>query len=138
MLLFGDMGYEKSSQNSYFRRQKKQRMLSWSPGPSQDGHKMLMWFTLCGSHLTVRVGPSTSALPTYEYCKSLSSVWLSFQLPSAFWKVEGPNETVTILLRLSVYSLQSYLLVCCLWYVPTLYMRNTNNSHDSIKEQPLK
>lgn len=60
-----------------------------------------MWFILVWlSHLAVRVGPSsTSALPTYKFCKSLFSVWLSSQLPSAVWKVEGPNEPVTILLR---------------------------------------
>lgn len=38
-----------------------------------------------------KVGASgTSAFPTYKYCKSLFSIWLSSQLYSAFQEVEGP------------------------------------------------
>lgn len=90
-------------------KKKKQRELSWSQGPSQDEHKeMSMWIILVWlSCLAVTVGPSsTSALPTYKYCKSLLSICLCSQLPSAFWEAEGPNEPVTVLLR-AKYALYS-------------------------------
>lgn len=80
------------------------RKTETSPGHSDQprmGREMSMWIILVWlSRLSVRLGPSsTSALPTYKYCKSLLSVWPHSQLPSAFWEVEGPNEPVTVLLR---------------------------------------
>lgn len=117
----------------------KQRELTWSQGSSQDGHKKILMRSILVlfSHVAVRVGPkSTPAFPTYKYCKPLFSTWLSSQLPSAFWEMKGPNEPVTILLRVKCTLLTPYMLVHC--YVPTFLVWNINNVHDSIKEQPVK
>ena len=59
--------------------------------------ELVFW---CSFFMQQSTGPNcTPALLINKYCKSSFSIWLSSQLPSAFWEVKGPSEPVTFLLR---------------------------------------
>ena len=91
------------SGNKQTTTKKRQRELFQLQGPREDGmntSECHVDYSSVALSFGIRVGACvTSALPTYQHCKSLFSTGLSSQLPSAFQEVEGPKEPVTVLFR---------------------------------------